>query len=119
MNADEKMLDLLNVAHSTLTSEVVPSLSRQDRYNCLMVANAIRIAARHFQSTRERHATAPAADSLLDKSALVRGIRAGQFDDGMAMRTVLVSNLRNRLVRQLRVDNPRVLENLRNSPQAQ
>ncbi len=117
MNADEKMLDLLNVAHSTLTSEVVPSLSRQDRYNCLMVANAIRIAARHFQSTRERHVTAT-ADALLGKSALVRGIRAGQFDDGMAMRTVLVSNLRNRLVRQLRVDNPRVLENLRNSPQA-
>ncbi|MGF7000870.1 DUF6285 domain-containing protein [Paraburkholderia sp. GAS32] len=117
MNADEKIVDLLNVAHSTLTNQVVPSLSKQDRYNCLMVANAIRIAARHFQSTRERHATA-SPDALLDKSALVRGIRAGQFDDGSAMRKVLVSNLRNRLIQQLRVDNPRVLENLQNSPQA-
>lgn len=118
MNAEEKMVDLLNVAHSTLTNEVVPSLSKQDRYNSLMVANAIRIAARYFHSTQERHARAP-ANELLDESAIVRGIRAGQFDDGAAMRTVLVANLRNCLIQQLRVDDPRVLENLQNSPQAQ
>lgn len=117
MNADDKMVDLLKVAHSTLTNEVVPSVSKQDRYNSLMVANAIRIAARHFQSTRERHATA-SPDALLDESAIVRGIRAGQFDDGAAMRTVLVANLRNRLIQQLRVDNPRVLDNIQNSPRA-
>lgn len=117
MNAEEKMVDLLNVAHSTLTNEVMPSLSKQDRYNSLMVANAIRTAARYFRSTQERHARAP-ANALLDESAIVRGIRAGQFDDGAAMRTVLVANLRNCLIQQLRVDNPRVLENLQNSPQA-
>lgn len=117
MNAAEKMVDLLDVAHNTLTNEVLPSLSKQDRYNSLMVANAIRIAARHFHSAQERHATAP-ANALLDESAVVRGIRAGQFDDGAAMRTVLVVNLRNRLVQQLAVDNPRVLDNLRNSSQA-
>jgi hypothetical protein len=116
MNATEKMVDLLDVAHSTLTNEVVPSLSKQDRYNSLMVANAIRIAARHFCLTQECQTTAP-TDGLLGESAIVKGIRAGQFDNGSAMRAALIANLRNRLVQQLAVDNPRVLD-LQNSSQA-
>lgn len=117
MNTTEKMVDLLDVAHSTLTKEVVPSLSNQDRYNSLMVANAIRIAARHFCSTQERHTTGP-TNGLLGESAIVKGIRAGQFDNGTAMRAALIVNLRNRLVQQLAVDNPRALDNLQSSPQA-
>jgi hypothetical protein len=118
MNVTEKMVDLLDVAHNTLTNEVVPSLSKQERYNFLMVANAIGIVARHFYSTRERDTTAPASE-LLDQSAIVKGIRAGQFDNGSAMRAALIVNLRNRLVQQLAVDNPRLLDNLQNSPQVQ
>lgn len=117
MNATEKMVDLLDVAHSTLTNEIWPSLSKQDRYNSLMVANAMRIAARHFCSTQERHTTAPGS-GLLGESAIVKGIRAGQFDNGSAMRAALIVNLRNQLAQQLAVDNPRVLDNLQNSSQA-
>jgi hypothetical protein len=118
MNVTEKMVDLLDVAHDTLTNEVVPSLSKQDRYNSLMVANAIGIVSRHFCSMRERDITAPASE-LLGESAIVKGIRAGQFDNGSAMRAALTVNLRNRLVQQLGVDNPRMLDNLQNSPRAQ
>ncbi|AQH01481.1 hypothetical protein A9R05_21935 [Burkholderia sp. KK1] len=117
MNGTEKILDLLEVAHSTLTNDVVPSLSQQERYNSLMVANAIRIAARHFCATQKRHTKVPAS-GLLGVGAIVKAIRAGQFDAGSAMRASLIVNLRNQLVQQLAVDNPRALDNIQNSPQA-
>jgi hypothetical protein len=116
MNATEKTVDLLDVAHNTLTNEVVPSLSKQVRYNALMVANAMRIAERHFRATQERDTTV-FTNGLLDESAIVKGIRAGQFDNGCAMRVALIVNLRDRLVQQLAVDNPRALDNLQNSSQ--
>lgn len=111
MNDRQKMVDLLEVAHSTLINDVVPSLSKQERYNSLMVANAIRIAARHFCSTLERH-TSALDSGLLGDGTIVKAIRAGQFDAGSVMRASLIVNLRNRLVQQLAVDNPRALDNI-------
>lgn len=118
MNATEKISDLLNVAHDTLVNEVVPSLTKQDRYNSLMVANALRVVGRHFLSTQVAPVSTPAV-GLLDDAAVVKGIRTGQFDEGSSMRAALVTNLRNRLVQQLSVDNPRMLEQfVKTSPQA-
>ncbi|AOJ91571.1 hypothetical protein WK22_00830 [Burkholderia multivorans] len=117
MNGTQKILDLLEVAHSTLTNDVVPSLSKQERYNSLMVANAIRIAARHFCATQERQTKAPAS-GLLGEGTIAQAIRAGQFDAGSTMRASLIVNLRSRLVQQLAIDNPRALDNIQNSPQA-
>ncbi|SIT36471.1 putative Acyl-CoA dehydrogenase [Paraburkholderia ribeironis] len=119
MDATKKMVDLLDIAQSTLTSEVVPALTKHGRYNALMVANALRIVARHFGVSEHDSSGFTCADDLLDDAAVVCGIRAGQFDEGSAMRETLVLSLRKRLVRQLLVDNPRVLEQfVKNSSQA-
>ncbi|WP_207005602.1 DUF6285 domain-containing protein [Trinickia mobilis] len=115
MNATEKVLDLLTQAHGTLTQAVIPSASKQERYDCLMIANALRIVERHFRASPENGLTAM-TDGLLGEVVIVKGIRAGQFDAGCPMRTQLIANLRDRLARQLVIDNPRLVEQLTQPP---
>ncbi|QYY33805.1 hypothetical protein K2O51_33735 (plasmid) [Cupriavidus pinatubonensis] len=113
MNSNERALDLLHQARQTLTQDVMPSISLKDRYNCLMVANALSIIARHFQGACGASTTAN--PSPICEEAVVRGIRAGHFDGGMPMRAGLVSILRDQLTHQLAIDNPRLLDQLTQS----
>ncbi|CAG9269380.1 DUF6285 domain-containing protein [Paraburkholderia unamae] len=115
MNTHDRMVDLLDTATGTLTGDVLPSLQKEARYNGLMVANAMRIVARHFgRASAVPDAHAPV--QLLGDAVIVSGIRAGQFDVGSPMRPALVATLWNRLAQELAVDNPRMLETLQNSP---
>lgn len=113
MNHNERALDLLEQAQQTLTQDVMPSIPAKDRYNCLMVANALRIVVRHFQESPSASTTAN--QSPICEEAVVRGIRAGHFDHGMPMRAGLVAILREQLTHQLAIDNPRLLDQLTQS----
>ncbi|MDR8397123.1 DUF6285 domain-containing protein [Paraburkholderia sp. USG1] len=111
MEAPGQIVDLLEIAHSTLTADVLPLLKDESRYRGLMVSNAMCIVARHVNAAFRLTAPLP----LLGDVAIAGGIRAGQFDGGSPMRSALVANLRNRLVQELSIDNPRMLETLQNS----
>ena len=70
--------DLLDTAVSVRRKHVAGGLSGEVRYQALMVANAIAIAARQIGSTpREDLADIPAA---ADAASLVRAIREGTLD---------------------------------------
>lgn len=117
MNTSDRMVDLLDIAHGTLRSDVLPLLQKDGRYSGLMVSNAMRIVARHF-GCAFRFPAASAVTQLLGDAVIVDGIRAGQFDSDSPMRSALVTNLRIRLVQELAVDNPRMLETLQITPRA-
>ncbi|CAE6820036.1 hypothetical protein R69746_06012 [Paraburkholderia aspalathi] len=115
MNESQRTLDLLNEAHETLTKAVIPSVSKQDRYSCLMIANALRIVERHFRTLTQDESIGGATDISLGGGALVKEIRTGLFDTHSPLRGSLVRQLRDRLSSQLAIDNPRVLEQLTQS----
>lgn len=84
---------LLDIAHRTLMADIVPSLNGRQRYAALMVANAMRIAAREQQvaarcgSARDAvlEFVAGEMDSGDPASALGRQIREGRFDGDAAL----------------------------------
>jgi hypothetical protein len=111
---------LLDVARRLLLDELVPLLPAERRYDALMIANAMAIAARELRdagagsAAAARHLTAfygMAADDT-DPAALrrrlVADIRAGRFDDGAA-RDRLLALLRAELRSRLAISNPRAL----------
>lgn len=99
MREQPQGLNLLTIARSTLLEKVVPLLPQDQRYNALMVANAIAIALRQWEAgdawqqeelarlqallgadagTSENEAL-PAA-LLAANRALAHKIRKGEFD---------------------------------------
>ena len=111
--------ELLAVARQTLLERIVPALPEDLRYDALMVANAIAIAAREMNQTsqaidREREALAAllgAAGQDLDlaglRRALGRRIREGAFDDARLheVRAVLWDSVAARVA----ISNPKLL----------
>ena len=110
---------LLEAARTALVDRVAPSLKGAERYEALLIANAVAIAARELTSRNE---TEKALDmvSLLgretiradqDLGALEReladAIRAGEFDDEDRARR-LVASLRQSTLRVLEQTNPGV-----------
>jgi len=79
---------LLDIARRTLLADIVPSLGGRQRYVALMVANAMRIAAREQQVARRadlateaiRRLVADETNSGDPVAALVRQLRQGRFD---------------------------------------
>ena len=95
--------DLLETAARVLREEVVDGLSGKARYQALMVANAIAIAARQVGDTpSEDLADVPAA---ADAASLVRAIREGTLDGRVDVHDWIVRKLRA----QVSVSNPKAL----------
>ena len=88
---------LLDIAHRTLMADIVPSLSGRQRYAALMVANAMRIAAREQQVAPRAGLAGEAilefvageTDSGNPVSALVQQIREGRFDSDAVLHGAL------------------------------
>jgi hypothetical protein len=119
MTADQPAGEaLLEAARRLLLEELLALLPAERRYDGLMIANAMAIAAREL---RDAGAAAAAAaqrlatfyeDATAEPDALARrlvaDIRAGRFDDGPA-REQLVQLLRAELRGRLAISNPKAL----------
>ena len=111
--------ELLAVARQTLLERIVPALPEDLRYDALMVANAIAIAAREMSQTsqaidRERAALAALLDAsgqnldLADlRRVLGRRIRDGVFDG--ARLPELRAVLRDAVAARVAISNPKLL----------
>jgi len=113
---------LLAEARRTLLEVLLPLLPAERRYDGLMVANAMAIAAREFGHGDEtfRESLAKILDppllpacgerDQLDEleSRLARQIRAGQYDAGDG-RDAVRSYLRAATVARVRLSNPKLL----------
>jgi len=119
--------ELLAIARSTLLEKLLPGVPEDLRYDALMIANAMAIAAREHtagdaatQAEVVRLAALlkeqcePRADAELMsariglKRRLAAQIRAGRFDDHD--RTELLDHLAQTAADELAVANPRALE---------
>ncbi len=95
--------DLLETAARVLREEVVDGLSGRARYQALMVANAVAIAARQISDApRQDLADIPAA---ADVASLVQAIREGTLDGRADVFEWIVGRLRA----EVGVSNPKAL----------
>lgn len=127
MNNTPDGVELLRVAQKLLREHLLPGVSKEQRYEVLMVANAMAIAARELQAgesdLREElrmlselygdTAVAEAGNSLKEKVAtlnkrLATDIRSGVLDGACAqgVRTLL----KVQVTARLRVSNPKYLK---------
>ena len=119
--------ELLAIARSTLIDKLLPRLPEDLRYDALMIANAMAIAAREQSAGAAAartevarlqgllsEAEAPLAESTLQsaraglKRHLAAAIRTGRFDD--RDRDALLAHLAQTAADELAVSNPRALE---------
>ena len=107
---------LLEEARRTLLETLLPLLPPERRYDGLMVANAMSIAAREAGQgdavLREAAALFPkaAAAPLRDlEAALAREIRGGHCDAPGPRRDAVRDYLRRSTIARLRVSNPKAL----------
>lgn len=117
MRDDPKAADLLETALSVLKDRLLPHLPADCRYEALMVANAMGIAARQVRAGAHPEDEAHARLSALytDKretlaelaSALAADIRAGRFDPGAPERAAAFDHLRATTLAKLAESNPR------------
>jgi hypothetical protein len=109
---------LLEAARRLLLDELIACLPAERRYDGLMIANAMAIAARELRDAGAEPAAAAqrltsfygeaAADPEALARRLVADIRAGRFDDGAA-RDRLVALLRSEVRGRLAISNPKAL----------
>jgi uncharacterized protein DUF6285 len=111
--------DLLGIARQHLLQRILPVLPEALRYDALMVANALAIAAREIElaaqaQARDRAAIAallpdapPDAEIVALRSALCREIRRGSYDAGR--RAELLAGLRASVEARLAISNPKLL----------
>jgi hypothetical protein len=127
MNNCPDAAELLAIARETLLARLLPALPEASRYDALMIANAMAIAARELaagdvaaQSELAR-LNALYAESGKDVSGntlhialkdynrrLTADIRGGRFDD--RERTALLDHLEKTAVDKLAVANPKALK---------
>jgi hypothetical protein len=120
MNDIPDATELLAIARSTLLDKLLPHLPDNLRYDGLMIANAMAIAAReHAASGAAAQSELAGLSALLaeqDVSSGISGlnrrlaaqIRAGRFDE--KDRSALLDHLARTVADQLAVSNPRALE---------
>ena len=127
MNDIPDATELLAIARSTLLDKLLPRVPEELRYDALMIANAMAIAAREHAAgeaaaQRERARLSallsehdelrPGADLTAEGAGLKRRlatqIRAGRFDE--ADRKALLDHLAQTAADELAVSNPRALE---------
>jgi hypothetical protein len=119
--------ELLAIARTTLLDKLLPQLPAESRYDALMVANAMAIAARELAAAdtaaRAELARAvallgePVAEGASDtlnaarakyRRRLAMAIRAGRFDE--RDHAALLAHLAQSAADELAVSNPRALE---------
>ncbi len=127
MNDIPEAAELLAIARSTLLDKLLPRLPDELRYDALMIANAMVIAAReHAAGDKAAHAGLARLSALLAERneplasaelisaradlnrRLATAIRAGRFDD--KDRAALLDHLAQTAADELAVSNPRALE---------
>jgi hypothetical protein len=119
-------IDLIDIARQTLVDRVLPAQAGENRYEGLMIANALGIALRELRAAEEmaevKRGMLETVASLLGepvlseksdlahcKRRLASAIRAGTFDPGnpgsVMVRELLAIEVRARMA----VDNPKAL----------
>jgi hypothetical protein len=115
--------ELLAEARRTLLELLLPLLPADQRYEGLMVANAMAIAARELAGAESLRAAADALTSLVGASSsdapaaqlrrlegqLARDIRAGVYDAPGSRRDAARRYLREVTTARLRLSNPKAL----------
>ncbi len=119
--------ELLTIARKVLREELMPLLPEERRYDALMVANAMAIAARQIAfgdapERRERQNLAGLLDETVDGAtavseavgdlyrALSAKIRSGEFDPGTPRHDAVRSFLLDVAVQRLRESAPNYLK---------
>lgn len=110
--------ELLDIARQTLLHELLPALPGELRYQTLMVANAMAIAAREYQAGHQSNVEeGDRLRELLDdhqlslessRRQLATAIREGHYD-APKRRAGLVEVLRQTTLAQLAISNPKAL----------
>jgi hypothetical protein len=127
MNNEPDGAELLRVAQKVLRERLLPGIAKQQRYEALMVANAMAIAAREFEvgdtGLREelRMLTELYGDTVVSQSGtsikekvsrlnkrLAKDIRAGVMDGACAQGVRAL--LKAQVIGRLRINNPKYLK---------
>ena len=127
MNDIPDATELLAIARSTLLDKLMPRVPEELRYDALMIANAMAIAAREHAAgdtaaraalgrlsalLAEHNAPRAGAELISEcadlKRRLAAEIRVGRFDD--KDRAALLDHLAQTAADELAVSNPRALE---------
>ncbi len=127
MNDRPDAAELLAIARTTLLNKLLPQLVDESRYNALMIANAMAIAAReHAAGDAAVQAELARAYALLQEHSaplagaalyaaradcnrrLSAAIRAGGFDD--TKRAALLDHLAQTAADELAISNPGALK---------
>ena len=111
--------ELLQVAREQLLDELLPAMPSHLRYQTLMIANAMAIAAREYQSGAHlRVEEMTTLSSLLGRDKLTleearalmaSAIRTGQYDALDAKRESLALALKRITLSHLSISNPKVI----------
>lgn len=130
MSDRSERVALLRIASDALAGSVLPSLSGAARYQALMVARVLAIAAREAQTGAEAHrqelqgieplvpdTNAAGANEEPDpacvlhacRRALCSEIRSGRFDAAGPAQEALLEHLAVTTENRLRINNPKVL----------
>lgn len=91
-------VDLLQLARSIMRTELVHLVPKENRYEALMVANAMAIAARALEN--------PTPDDDADMATLAAAIREGAHDGDGIVYDRLVAEVEARVT----ISNPRALQ---------
>lgn len=123
MRDEPTAADLLDTALAVLKDRLLPHLPADSRYDALMVANAVGIAARQVRAGTHPEDEAHARLSALysDKreplaaleAALAADLRAGRFDPGRAERAAVFDHLWQTTCAKLQESNPKALSGRR------
>ena len=127
MNDRPDAAELLVIARETLLARLLPALPEESRYDALMIANAMAIAARELETgdvveqSELARLNALYAESGNDVSGnalhstlvdynrrLAADIRSGRFDDKQRM--ALLDHLEKTAIDKLAVANPKALK---------
>jgi hypothetical protein len=127
MNNEPDGAELLRIAQKVLRERLLPGIAKQQRYEALMVANAMAIAARELEAgdtgLREelRMLTELYGDTVVSQSGtsikekvsrlnkrLAKDIRAGVMDGACAQGVRAL--LKAQVIGRLRINNPKYLK---------
>ncbi|MEM0907964.1 MAG: DUF6285 domain-containing protein [Pseudomonadota bacterium] len=111
----DELSNLLALAHRRQLEAIVPHVGPGQKYDALMIANALAIASRllkdgaaaqHSEAARYRTALNKDGTLLELKALMAQSIRAGAFDDDEAIFALLQTNARA----ALGLTNPKALD---------
>lgn len=109
--------DLLEIARQTLLSDLLPGLKGRQKYQALMIANAIAIAVRESRAGRQLETVEREELAVLlggapwgpqTQQRLCLAIRAGSFDEPQAFKN-LHSALLITTEAEVQISNPKAL----------